>query len=437
MKIIVDSQKQLNYHPLVIYFILQPNDFKKYSRNIELLNEDRDFTRRIFKFRAVARGNEYSRDLKNGLTATINKFNVILRLIDDGAGNYNYALGRINLNQSSSQFELSLQNFIVDACKYNIKNLKAQLGCYGGKSEESIENATMISAMVQSFKDAINFKTFKRKGCGIADPMLVAKSDRTEHLFSRSNILTSSLPSDFSRQLPTDIAGLRNSLYRALPNRKAKDDFKKMMAFFEANMDIPSIEESDMYVQGTVDDSKSGELIADYKSRNKQSERPNIIISISKIIKKWGVEVNIDGNIKQISFSSNAATMVYICTLLKQKMGTHLWREVFKRPLPDRNSSVKRHEDVIWLGRVYRVICSRANEEFDIWYPKMRNNSCHFINQGKSQSIRDIKKKIASYPNAIYYCSIQIDKDDKDQSYYWIDIPAECIKIPQELESLI
>ena len=38
MKIIADSHKQLNYHPLIIYFMLQPKDDELYAKALNGLN---------------------------------------------------------------------------------------------------------------------------------------------------------------------------------------------------------------------------------------------------------------------------------------------------------------------------------------------------------------------------------------------------------------
>ena len=441
MKILIDKQKQLNYHPLVVYFMLKPNDYKKHAKNLELLNKYSGFTRGIFKFRAIARGNEYSHDLTEELTATINRFNVIVRLIDDGDGNYNYALYKMNLNQSPDQFECGLQEFIVSVCKQNIKNLKVLSNYYVGDTEESVENSTMVTSMAQGFKNAINLKGFKHGVWQqIVEPWAVPLS-----LFSVAEH-SPACPADSNCQLPPEIAGLKDSLYNTLPSRKAKDDFKKMMQFFENNMDAPDFKESDMYVQGTVDNAKSKDLTADHNSRLKQAERPNITIQITKVksrelkhdIKKdWGVEIMIDGTPIPVYFGSTAATMVYICTLLKQKMGLKLERAAFKKPLPAKGSFAKKDDEVIWLENVYHKLFIGNDEDFETWYPKMKVSSCHAINQGKSASNRAIKAHLFDFPNSIYYCSIRTLGKRNENSYFSLDIPAENIKVPEELNSLI
>ena len=109
MKLINDKQKQLNYHPLVVYIVLSPIEYQEHSNNIESLNDRSELTRGLFKFRAIQQGNKYSSELSNELTATIKKFNVILRLVDDSDGSYNYALDKINLAQGIEMLEVDLR----------------------------------------------------------------------------------------------------------------------------------------------------------------------------------------------------------------------------------------------------------------------------------------------------------------------------------------
>ena len=453
MKIFVDSKRQLNYHPLVVYFILQQKDYDLHARNIKQLNKYVGFTRGIFKFRAIARGNEYSHVLTPDLTDTINRFNVILRLVDDKDGNYNYALGRMNFNQSPDLFELSLQKYIVGACKQNVKNLQAQLTGYAGNSEDGFENVSAITTMVQGFNDAINIKTFKH---GVWQQIVNPAESipvRVETPFSKSirrevfneEAGEALYQHNFNYIHPYELARLKKSVYHSLTDKKAKDEFDKIMTYYASLENVPSIEESDMYVQGTVDDSKSKELRADYGSRTKQGDGSNITIYIKKVSpekfrknprKEWGVEIDVNGTVIQVYMGSTAATMVYISALLKRKMGTCLYRNVFKRPLPSKKSLVNRHEDVVWLNRVYRTLYPGVNVDFDTWYGNMKGNSCHYINVGISKTKSVVEKCLINHSSAIYYCELKKGKDNGSVFYYF-NIPVDQIIISDELESLL
>ena len=432
MKIIADSHKQLNYHPLMIYFILKPKDYEMYAKPLNDLNKYNGFTRGIFQFRAIERGIKSCEDLTDELKNTLKNFNVIVRLVDDEEGNYNYAFGKMNFSQEPELFESSIQKFIIDVCWQNIVNLDKQLKQYTGDSDESVENANMIAEMTKIFKDAIMLKGFRR---GVWKN-IIAPTEVTETKFLFKKALYC--------ELPPEIQDLKESIYEELPDQKRKEEFMKLMAYFEAQMDTPDFNESNRYVQGTIDHSRSEEFSQDYNSRKKPSVRPNIKISIAKVTarvlkyeekKAWGMEINIDGVVIPVYIGSTAAAMVYICTLLKQKMGSHLYRTAFKRPFPDKNSHIKRHKDVIWLEQVYQTLFPGAPVDFNSWYPEMQKNSCQFINQGKSEAGRKIKTHLYDLPNAVSFCMIETFK--KEPTYFFIDIPADCIYIPDELEDLI
>ena len=434
MKIIADSQRELNYHPLMIYFMLTPKNHGIYAKHIDGLNKYNGFTRGLFKFRAVARGSKYCEDLSNDLKATLKNYNVIVRLMDDFEGNYNYALGKMNFSLNPDKFETSLQSFIIDVCEQNIKNLNSQLQAYTGDSDESKENANMVSEMVRIFRNAIMLKGFRR---GVwkkqispeSYNMVILSNNATHHCLGKS--------------LPPDMMDIKDSIYNSLSDTN-KEEFNKLMAYFESKMDVPDLKESDKYAQGTIDHAQSEDFSLDKKSRNKPTESPHIKISIAKVtsrilkreIKKaWGMEISIDGTTIPVYIGSTPAAMVYICTLLKQKMGTHLYRSAFKRPLPDKNSNIKRHKDVIWLEKVYEKLYPGSQDDFDKWYSEKKKNSCQFINQGKSEAVRQIKDCLHDFQNALPFCIVETCKEEP--SHFFIDIPADCIIIPKEMEELI
>ena len=432
MKIIADSQRELNYHPLMIYFMLTPKIHGIYAKHIDSLNKYNGFTRGLFKFRAVARGSKYCEDLSNDLKATLKNYNVIVRLMDDLEGNYNYALGKMNFSLNPDKFETSLQSFIIDVCEQNIKNLNSQLQAYTGDSDESKENTNMVSEMVRIFRNAIMLKGFRR---GVWKKQISPESYNIRTLHNMSHCL--------GHGLPPEMMNIKNNIYNILPDTN-KEEFNKLMAFYETYMNVPNLDESDKYAQGTIDHAQSEDFSLDKKSRNKPTESPHIKISIAKVtartlkydIKKaWGMEISIDGTTIPVYIGSIAAAMVYICTLLKQKMGTHLYRAAFKKPLPDKNSPIKRHKDVIWLEQVYEKLYPGAPVDFDNWYSDMQKNSCQFINQGKSESVRRIKACLHGFENALPFCIVETCK--QDPSYFFIDIPSDCIIIPEEMEELI
>ena len=441
MKFIVDRQKQLNYHPLVVYVVLSHDEYKQYASSLESFNENEMLTRGLFKFRAVERGNKYSSNLSPELTASLNRFNVILRLVDDNEGNYNYALCNLNLSQKSGEEELDLRDFVINACKQNIRLLKSRLSQISKSSAKEVGEAAMISSMIRGFNDAITTNDSHR------DNASFAKSADFDSSWGEADAMSSSFDTSLCRQLPPDIIGLRDSLYGGLTSRKAKSDFKKMMAFFERRMGVAEIEESDKYAQGTVDDNKAEELKLEYLCRNKPAgERPEITIHITRILPPlrkrarmvWGVEITVDGVTTPIYLGGTDATMVYFCTLMKQKMGKWFSRDFFKHIFIDSNKNSPKHKEVLWIEKVYRTIFPGANKNFKKWYDDMKSGSCHGVSQGKGAAVRVIGKNLVHInTKACYYCSIHSQEISNDESYYYIDIPAENITLSQNLLSLV
>jgi hypothetical protein len=424
MKIVIDSLKQLNYHPMKVYFMLSPKDYAQYGNLISQLNRYTGLTRGIFKFHAVLRG-KYFQELTDDLKRVISKNNIIVRLVDDADGNFNYALGRMNFSQDPDMWEEHLRNFMVDVCKHNVKTLSSQFQSDLDNSEVNYGYVVMING----FENAMALRRYKQ---GVWRHVLNPQPQIARIVCHC--------------KVPTHIKALRDSIYERLPSTSAKEDFKLMMNYFEELMDTPNTKDSDSYAEGAVNQTYSRNISDDYRSRVRQTYRPNITIAIKKVVSKvykhkekkaWGVEINIDGQIVPVYIGSTAAAMVYICTLLRQRMGTFLFREIFKKPLLSKTVGVKRHEDLLWIERVYHKLYPSASIDFDDWYKTMKEDSCQFINQGKSASAREINKCLTNYPNAIYYCCVQKGQTEQRNSYYYFDLPVENIIVPSELEELL
>ena len=89
MKIIKDSERQMNIHPLMVYFYLSMSLTRQFSHAISKLNKYTSFTRGLFKFQVVTSINRYAkRILSNDLEEAMSQSNVMVRLMDDIEGNY-------------------------------------------------------------------------------------------------------------------------------------------------------------------------------------------------------------------------------------------------------------------------------------------------------------------------------------------------------------
>lgn len=418
MKIVKDELKQLNYHPLVVYFMLQPKEYDTYAAKLEKLGTYKGFSRGIYKFKAVERGSDFSRDLDANLAYALSRANVVLRLVDDIDGNFNYALDKIKFKQEPELFEQSVLHFVNGASEQNVKNLDARLTQYDNDDDDRLT----LSSIRTEFENAIAVRTLTRGVWSrVMNPVprgLGALKARAQEGFGFARLYC---------VLPPDIVGYRDSVYKEL-TPKGKEEFNKIWAYFES-LDIPTRDESDKYAQGTIDDSKSSDFSLDQMARHKHGNRPNITITIDKVVppnkkaaKKcaFGFVFNIDGEEILVYLGDMAAAMVYMCTLLKQMDGSYIHRSAFKH-------GDNRNKDVSWLEHVYDTIFPWADETFDSWYKKCREKGLQVINQGKGHLNREIKKALASHPNAIGYCCVE--KGGAKDSYYYIDVPAENIRL--------
>lgn len=447
MDIIVDKQKQLNYHPLAVYFMLQPSDFKRNEPKIKCLNKNARFTRGVFMFRAFERGKNFYSALTEQLAETLNKHNVILRLVDDIDGNFIYAFGNIDFTGKRNSLESSLDSFITGACKENITILKRLQSENTNNPENSTDNISMIEPMINRFTKAMDPSSFTKALQGhISNNYALGSSPYFNNglpdSMGSSSMFYNDLPNGLTHghQLPPEIERIKYQIIQGITDIETKESIKALIQFYESHMDIPELKESDKYVQGTIDDTQSQDLKTDLCARKEPANMPNITIGIKqvvsrvyqkktgdKVVKKWGVEITIDGEPIEINIGSTDAIMVYLCTLLKAKVGETFPRKVF--------CNTKSSSELTWLERVYRKVFSARHNEFAEWHTRVGENSCQAINQGKSNVQRDIRKHLSErFADALFYCNINLDRS---QSAYYINLPSERITIPEELADLL
>ena len=160
MKIIKDEQRQINLHPLVIYFVLSSKDSKERAEALSKLNKYQGFTRGIFKFQTIEHVGKYSEEVSSELTDDIKHYNMFVRLVDDNSDAFYYAVYNVNFNRSADEVEYSIQKFIVEVCKQNIKQLASRDTEYSLHGV-SPEKQTAVRQMQQSFREAMTLKGYK------------------------------------------------------------------------------------------------------------------------------------------------------------------------------------------------------------------------------------------------------------------------------------
>lgn len=442
---IKDARQQLNYHPQVIYFLLDTVDFEKYQSAIKELNNHRIFTRGIFQFEAIERGTEPSHLLSDELVSSLSRHNIIVRLLDDAEGNFNYVMVHISLTKEADVFEADLQCFITDVCNRNIKFIDELRALISQDSETDPDYLIQLNNLRLGFQDAaeVKLQLMQRTWYRILHPSNRRRPPRSYQSARPLRSEESHFTFGMITNMPREVQMARQFVDEALQTPEAKAHFKTIMAYLESCMNVPTVDESTLYAQGTIDDEKSGALALDHSARTSSASRPHITIVVSKVPSKqlknstkkvWGVEITVDGTTIPVYMGSTSATMVYISTLLKKKMNTHLMRDSFKKNVS--NSPItKRHADVLWLAGVYEQLFPGISEGFDTWYNKSKQNSCHAISQGKGHANRSIMTYVGSdFPEAVRYCQLQT-KDEKNKNCYFdIDVPAKDIILPEEFE---
>lgn len=450
--IVVDSLRQLNLHPLVVYFVLGKCDYDEYGQLLNKLSNYKGFSRDIFKFKAIEQGGRFSGLLGDDVVAQMQGANMVVRLVDDVDGNFCYALGNVDLSMDPSLFDEEVQEFVIDVCQHNIDNIDRLQERFGQTDDEDSGfdgRAAQFESFKGIFERAINEKG-GRKGVWsklISPDIHLSGINTCSKVRDWGTSLGSGLPSfrDFYGGDPDDF---RMQMSRLKKHKgfdyKSKEVLDAMIGMIEAFMDVPSEGDSDENIQGAVDESRSENFTTDQYLRQKYAERPqNLTISVAKVatgntrikINEWGVVIGYEGKEIPVYFGNTTSTMIYVCTLLRQKMGKRLYKKEFRRSIDSKN----RDENLRWMRSVYRRTYL-GDTDFDVWYQKLydyKTYKDHHLNQSVSTIRKALKKLHEDIGTILYYVNLSTQDPNTQKSYYFIDIPAENIIVPKELEDLV
>ena len=429
MKIFKDSKKQLNLHPLVVYFILTANEITRYAKKIEELNNRPTFNCGIFQFNIVTRTRHNSSELSEILAQELDDSNIMVRLFDNAKKeNFCYAFQQLPFGQDNECLEREIQSFIIEVCRQNAKRLSDSL-----KSELPIspERKLASKSLIRTMNDAVR----------MLSPVISKYKDQY------------SSPKD-SNDLPEAWVEDYLLVMSQLQEEKSKKAMKRIMSIVEGIYDTASVEDSTKISGGALNSQKDEILRDDIFCRQdtvtaqKSKTSPDITIEVKKFTtsktktgrekKNYGVEFTINGNKTQVYFGGTDATMIYFSTLIKQMAGSRFYRKYMQQPLPEKNSHIKRSVVVNWLEALYKNIYPVAGTSFDEWYGKMRNDQ-HVISQGKSTCSRKITEELKK--NGDYrstpLCVIQA-REDNEGMYYALALPSTAnIILPPNLEMLL
>lgn len=431
MKIIKDEQKQINLHPLVIYFVLSSKNTKKRAEALSQLNKYQGFTRGIFKFQTIEHVGKHSEEVSSELTDAIKRYNMLVRLVDDNSNSFYYAVHKVNFNLSADEVEYSIQKFIVDVCRQNIKQLSSRETEYSEQGT-SQEKQIAIRQMQQSFHEAMTLKGYKHgvwarlMGDEILEIRPIASITRNGN--------AQEMPKEFTEKF----------------EKAAKNNNPQYLwSWLESLTGAPGKEESDEIAKGFYDSKYAPSLKRDLRRRNHPKEMPTISVEIKHIVKtvlksgkekkEYGFVFGVNDEVFSVCFGSKDQTMLYACTLLRQKMGEKMYLHEFFNNSKGYSSKTKfkKGKSEKWLKAVYETIFPHDPREFNDWIGKVKEAHGRPLNQGKSQSTKRIEELLDSQSSAIYFCAINTREDEIGDSFYDIKIPSEKIIIPETMQFLI
>ena len=427
MKIIKDDQKQINLHPLVIYFVCSSKDSKEKATALNRLNKYQGFTRGIFKFQTIEHVGKHSENVSSELTDVIKRYNMFVRLVDNNFDAFYYGVDKVNFNLSADEIEDSIQKFIVDVCKQNIKQLSSRETEYSLQGA-SLEKQMAVRQIQESFREAMALKSCKRK--------VLPKLTDEDGIISRSidMKLAKEMPKDFTKKFK-QAAENNNPQY--------------LWEWLESLIGAPDKEESDEIAKGYYNKKYASALRRDQRRRTQPQENPVISVEIKHIVKtvlksgrekkEYGFVFTVNNEVFPICFGSKDQTMLYACTLLRQKMGEKMYlHEFFNNSKGSSiNTKFKKGKSDKWLKAVYETIFPNDARNFSDWIDKVKQNHGRPLNQGKSQLSKRIEDILVSQSSAIYFCSVNTMEDEFGDSFYDIKIPSKQITIPENMQFLI
>ena len=438
MKIFKDNKKQLNINPLVVYFIMTPEEKERHARDIERLNRSKTMNHNLFEFNAVVRARYNNSVLTKGLIKNMKENNVIIKLFGNDDERFSYAFETVEFKEG--YFESQVESFLYDVCTLNVKNLKAEKKRLCNSPLR--ERMGAVEILLKSFTDAVNDFGF--------DKIHAISSRRSSYVSTVSIANASRMP----RGIKDDIRYAMGS--KEGPKKEAAK--KRLITMIEGWFDAPSSDKSKKVITGGVDNTKSETLEEDFYTRHPSSQVPTISVEIKKVTvrnrkdgskrKKYGFVYNIDGKNIEMHIGGTEPAMIYACTLLKQYAGDYLYLDDLKirkselsRFNPNTSEKKYKNATLEWIRQIYKVFVPLAEKDFPEWYSSLFNpqdkSPGHPIYQGKSVCNDKITKTLKEYRNAFYFCALQLREDSKGK-FYEVDLPSpESIKLSKELLELV
>lgn len=459
MKVIKDEQKLINIHPLGVYFMLPEDKFVKYDDKIEKLNSYKGFTRGIFKFQAVKKAKIFGKALPEALTDSLKDYNMMVRIVDDAEGNFYYALHNVYLDVVVGEYdeerkyvvESAIYAFLTEVCTQNIEHINQLLTALSDTTAPDSPRIDNLKQLLTTFQSALlqrkpDLGTWESlNGLRGRDYSLSAPTILYGMLFEREDVLYDA-PFGYESIFDRTRQRLREKGLTQLSD-ETKLAMKMMWDIIQMEYHTPARAESDRIAQGTIDDKYSGRLRQDQAARFEPKTVPQMSAEIKQILQgqlrdgterwSWGVEFRVNDKPFPVYFGSKPSTMIYVCTLLRAKVGEKMYLHEFYNNGNGRNCKFQRNRSKEWLERVFHILFPTMNEDYSIWVAKIDKGRGHPLSQGISRARAMVQSRLGSRPDGIYYSMIDTLADENGDSYYGILLEPDSIIVPKEMQPLV
>ncbi|MBQ5691622.1 MAG: hypothetical protein IIV24_09035 [Alistipes sp.] len=442
MLILHDEQRSISLNPFAIYVICDQSQSERYDRLVARLNRSKRYTRGCFKFERVVRGEQRPEALPNSLAQAIGKSDILVRLIDSVAGDYQYLIRERDDNAFNETDILDIVERISDE---NSKSLEDHCSLHRHEGEsEGLEKLKRHFEYIRKKIRETRSKTPKTRTDMIGQ-ILHSRGALLNNLQSRMLGEGALFNDDCCLGRSVPVCAHQFDPYRDEMRNLAKKMKEEGISRGELEMimrevfGVYDIDSSNEIALGAVDAKYSGALERDQYHRNTPVEEVGVYIDIKKIPspngrkrRAYGVEISYNGKSYPVYMGSVDVRMVYLVSLLCHKAGGHLYQYLYKeqhrlkRPMWE------------WLNRAYNLIEPSKKISFTEWMRKIELLEARPVNQGASNARKLVEKSLdIGGKGAIYYTELVSERKYGSDSYYTFRIAPDHIRVDAELQELV
>ncbi len=462
MFIIKDEERLLNIHPLIVYFVLTEEEILLYGEELKKLNRDTKFTRGIFKFRIVPKQRKYKDPSPTNPVYMLRNYNVVIRLMDKDSDNYYYTAQQYRLSEGLKEVYKYLPGLITAVCDQNAWHLKERISvCFDDDKRKQLEQLRKVF----TFAKKTDCSPQKQKAAECQTPPFreyrsnackVPVTEDTQSGKGRIKGITANIkPSGKTERknpFQEDSEKLQEQAIKELiamgmgqsTARKATSVVWKMV---EQMLATSSLRVSDQLAHDFMDGNNSTAFMLEQYLRKRPYPEPTVSAELKEVVarrmkngkekKAWGVVMTVNGKEHPIYFGGKDKTMLYVCTLLRLKIGERMYIHEFFNNSKGRRSRFSRQKTRSWLEAVYNQLFPSQDRSFDQWIEKIEQTNGRPLNQGKSQVAKQIAVTLADCPDGIYYFIPRTSEDFESDTYYEVMLTPEQLTVDPQLQPLL